>query len=88
LTVAFFAVVFFAVVFFAVVFFAVVFFAAVFAGASPEAALDPRRATTRRATDVARPASDLLPVFAICCPLGSPRSEHLCVPVVVAAKQA
>ncbi len=83
--------VFFAADFFAAVFFVgAAFLAAVFfAGASPEAALDPRRATTRRATEVARPASDLLPVFAICCPLGSPRSEHLCVPVVVVAvKQA
>jgi hypothetical protein len=72
-------VVFLVVVFLVVVFLVVVFFAAAFvAGASPEAALDPRRPTTRRATEPARPASDLLPVFAICCPLGSPRSEHLC----------
>jgi hypothetical protein len=68
-----------AAVFVAAGFLAAAFFAAAFvAGASPEAALDPRRPTTRRATEPARPASDLLPVFAICCPLGSPRSEHLC----------
>jgi hypothetical protein len=62
------------------------FVAAVFDGAaSPAAAPDPRP-TTRRATAPARPANDLLPVFAICAPLRITAIRTLVCPVVVVAR--
>jgi hypothetical protein len=62
------------------------FVAAVFEGAaSPAAASDPRP-TTRRATAPARPANDLLPVFAICAPLRITAIRTPVCPVVVVAR--